>query len=141
MKTFDANDLYQGQNFSKVLSSLVALNKVTADIGLGSDSVCARPSSHRIKSFDSLGSQSLHSRTSKLFQGQYRSLDMTDNSNHQLVVRAKFNFQQTNEDELSFSKGDIIHVTRVEEGGWWEGTLNGKTGWFPSNYVREIKSN
>ncbi|XP_026718346.1 rho guanine nucleotide exchange factor 7 isoform X1 [Athene cunicularia] len=66
---------------------------------------------------------------------------MTDNSNHQLVVRAKFNFQQTNEDELSFSKGDIIHVTRVEEGGWWEGTLNGKTGWFPSNYVREIKSN
>uniref|UniRef100_A0A8C0FIH1 Rho guanine nucleotide exchange factor 7 n=1 Tax=Bubo bubo TaxID=30461 RepID=A0A8C0FIH1_BUBBB len=140
-KTFDANDLYQGQNFSKVLSSLVALNKVTADIGLGSDSVCARPSSHRIKSFDSLGSQSLHSRTSKLFQGQYRSLDMTDNSNHQLVVRAKFNFQQTNEDELSFSKGDIIHVTRVEEGGWWEGTLNGKTGWFPSNYVREIKSN
>lgn len=66
---------------------------------------------------------------------------MTDNSNHQLVVRAKFNFQQTNEDELSFSKGDVIHVTRVEEGGWWEGTLNGKTGWFPSNYVREIKSN
>ncbi|PKU42525.1 hypothetical protein llap_7167 [Limosa lapponica baueri] len=30
LKTFDANDLYQGQNFSKVLSSLVALNKVTA---------------------------------------------------------------------------------------------------------------
>ncbi|KAM9034935.1 rho guanine nucleotide exchange factor 7 isoform X3 [Sarcophilus harrisii] len=141
LETFDANDLYQGQNFNKVLSSLVTLNKVTADIGLGSDSVCARPSSHRIKSFDSLGSQSLLNRTSKLFQGQYRSLDMTDNSNHQLVVRAKFNFQQTNEDELSFAKGDIIHVTRVEEGGWWEGTHNGKTGWFPSNYVREIKSN
>nr|XP_008540111.1 PREDICTED: rho guanine nucleotide exchange factor 7 isoform X1 [Equus przewalskii] len=139
MKTFDANDLYQGQNFNKVLSSLVTLNKVTADIGLGSDSVCARPTSHRIKSFDSLGSQPSHSRTSKLFQGQYRSLDMTDNSNNQLVVRAKFNFQQTNEDELSFSKGDVIHVTRVEEGGWWEGTHNGRTGWFPSNYVREIK--
>ncbi|XP_063648403.1 rho guanine nucleotide exchange factor 7 isoform X9 [Pan troglodytes] len=140
LETFDANDLYQGQNFNKVLSSLVTLNKVTADIGLGSDSVCARPSSHRIKSFDSLGSQSLHTRTSKLFQGQYRSLDMTDNSNNQLVVRAKFNFQQTNEDELSFSKGDVIHVTRVEEGGWWEGTLNGRTGWFPSNYVREVKA-
>ncbi|XP_058404479.1 rho guanine nucleotide exchange factor 7 isoform X3 [Diceros bicornis minor] len=139
LETFDANDLYQGQNFNKVLSSLVTLNKVTADIGLGSDSVCARPSSHRIKSFDSLGSQPSHSRTSKLFQGQYRSLDMTDNSNNQLVVRAKFNFQQTNEDELSFSKGDVIHVTRVEEGGWWEGTHNGRTGWFPSNYVREIK--
>ncbi|XP_026971613.1 rho guanine nucleotide exchange factor 7 isoform X2 [Sagmatias obliquidens] len=139
LETFDANDLYQGQNFNKVLSSLVTLNKVTADIGLGSDSVCARPSSHRIKSFDSLGSQPSHGRTSKLFQGQYRSLDMTDNSNNQLVVRAKFNFQQTNEDELSFAKGDVIHVTRVEEGGWWEGTHSGRTGWFPSNYVREIK--
>ncbi|MGH0115054.1 UNVERIFIED_CONTAM: hypothetical protein FKN15_074195 [Acipenser sinensis] len=119
-KTFDANDLYQGQNFSKVLNSLVALNKVTAgcdlpfpDIGVGSDSVCARhSSSHRIKSFDSLGSQSSLSRTSKLFQSQYRSLDMTDNSNHQLVVKARFNFQQTNEDELSFAKGEIIHVLR-----------------------------
>ncbi|XP_030057397.1 rho guanine nucleotide exchange factor 7 isoform X3 [Microcaecilia unicolor] len=140
LETFDANDLYQGHNFNKVLNSLVALNKVTADIGLGSDSVCARPSSHRIKSFDSLGSQSVLSRTSKLFQGQYRSLDMTDNSNHQMVVRAKFNFQQRNEDELSFLKGDIIHVTRVEEGGWWEGSQSGKTGWFPSNYVREIKA-
>ncbi|KAK6487059.1 rho guanine nucleotide exchange factor 7-like isoform X1 [Huso huso] len=140
VETFDANDLYQGQNFSKVLNSLVALNKVTADIGVGSDSVCARhSSSHRIKSFDSLGSQSSLSRTSKLFQSQYRSLDMTDNSNHQLVVKARFNFQQTNEDELSFAKGEIIHVLRVEEGGWWEGMLNGKSGWFPSNYVREVK--
>nr|XP_058897894.1 rho guanine nucleotide exchange factor 7 isoform X6 [Kogia breviceps] len=158
LETFDANDLYQGQNFNKVLSSLVTLNKVTAvsdpwegqlaldtsllirkNIGLGSDSVCARPSSHRIKSFDSLGPQPSHGRTSKLFQGQYRSLDMTDNSNNRLVVRAKFNFQQTNEDELSFAKGDVIHVTRVEEGGWWEGTHGGRTGWFPSNYVREIK--
>ncbi|KAM8965540.1 rho guanine nucleotide exchange factor 6 isoform 3-T3 [Sarcophilus harrisii] len=66
---------------------------------------------------------------------------MTENGNHQLVVKARFNFKQTNEDELSVCKGDIIYVTRVEEGGWWEGTLNGKTGWFPSNYVREIKPN
>uniref|UniRef100_A0A8D0FZV4 Rho guanine nucleotide exchange factor 7 n=1 Tax=Strix occidentalis caurina TaxID=311401 RepID=A0A8D0FZV4_STROC len=117
LETFDANDLYQGQNFSKVLSSLVALNKVTAG------------------AWEHPPPRALTARTGGA------GADMTDNSNHQLVVRAKFNFQQTNEDELSFSKGDIIHVTRVEEGGWWEGTLNGKTGWFPSNYVREIKSN
>ncbi|XP_010829845.1 PREDICTED: rho guanine nucleotide exchange factor 7 [Bison bison bison] len=121
MKTFDANDLYQGQNFNKVLSSLVTLNKVTADIGLGSDSVCTRPSSHRIKSFDSLGPQPAHGRTSQLFQGQYRSLDMTDNSNNQLVVRAKFNFQQTNEDELSFAKGDtaVLCLRLGPECGFW----------------------
>uniref|UniRef100_A0A4W3IMB0 Rho guanine nucleotide exchange factor (GEF) 7a n=1 Tax=Callorhinchus milii TaxID=7868 RepID=A0A4W3IMB0_CALMI len=142
VETFDANDLFQGQNFNKVLSSLVALNKVTADIGVGSDSVCARHSSQRIKSVDSLaGSHLSLGRTSKHFHGKYRSLDMSDNSNYQMVVKARFNFQQNNEDELSFAKGDIIHVCRVEEGGWWEGLLNGKTGWFPSNYVREIKSN
>lgn len=55
------------------------------------------------------------------------------------MVKARFNFKQNNEDELSFNKGDMILVTRQEEGGWWEGTLNGKTGWFPSNYVREVK--
>lgn len=57
----------------------------------------------------------------------------------QVMVKARFNFKQNNEDELSFSKGDMIIVTRQEDGGWWEGTLNSKTGWFPSNYVREIK--
>lgn len=56
-----------------------------------------------------------------------------------LLVKARFAFQQTNEDELSFSKGDIVVVTRQEDGGWWEGSLNGKSGWFPSNYVRELK--
>lgn len=56
-----------------------------------------------------------------------------------LLVKARFAFQQTNEDELSFSKGDIIIVTRQEDGGWWEGSLKGKSGWFPSNYVRELK--
>lgn len=55
------------------------------------------------------------------------------------LVKARFAFQQTNEDELSFAKGDIISVSRQEEGGWWEGSLNGKSGWFPSNYVRELK--
>ncbi|KAG7467198.1 hypothetical protein MATL_G00150880 [Megalops atlanticus] len=139
IEVFEAHDLFQGQNFSKVLNSLVALNKVSTDICVGRDSVCVRQSTHRIKSFDSLGSQSSLTRSSKLLQNQYHSLDMTENSNHQAVVKARFNFQQTNEDELSFSKGDIIHVTRMEDGGWWEGTFNGKTGWFPSNYVREVK--
>uniref|UniRef100_A0A8C4Z1Y7 Rho guanine nucleotide exchange factor (GEF) 7b n=1 Tax=Gadus morhua TaxID=8049 RepID=A0A8C4Z1Y7_GADMO len=57
----------------------------------------------------------------------------------QTLVKARFPFQQTNEDELSFSKGDLITVLRQEEGGWWEGALGGRTGWFPNNYVREVK--
>ncbi|MEQ2217598.1 hypothetical protein XENOCAPTIV_016254 [Xenoophorus captivus] len=49
-----------------------------------------------------------------------------------VMVKARFNFKQNNEDELSFNKGEVILVTRQEEGGWWEGTLNGRTGWLSS---------
>uniref|UniRef100_A0A8C7H4N3 Rho guanine nucleotide exchange factor 7 n=1 Tax=Oncorhynchus kisutch TaxID=8019 RepID=A0A8C7H4N3_ONCKI len=122
------------------LNAMYLLYSLSVDIGVGSDSVCARHSSaYRIKSFESLASQSSLGRSSKLLQNQFRSLDMSEGSGTQLLVKARFNFEQTNEDELSFNKGDVINVTRQEEGGWWEGNFNSKTGWFPSNYVREIK--
>ncbi|XP_014251726.1 rho guanine nucleotide exchange factor 7 isoform X2 [Cimex lectularius] len=53
------------------------------------------------------------------------------------LVQAIYSFKGQNNDELCFKKGDIITVTQEEEGGWWEGTLGEKTGWFPSNYVKE----
>ncbi|XP_068140641.1 rho guanine nucleotide exchange factor 7 isoform X3 [Drosophila tropicalis] len=57
-----------------------------------------------------------------------------------LVVQAEFSFMGSNNDELCFKKGDLITVTQREDGGWWEGTLNDKTGWFPSNYVNEYNA-
>uniref|UniRef100_A0A8C5RPR5 Rac/Cdc42 guanine nucleotide exchange factor 6 n=1 Tax=Laticauda laticaudata TaxID=8630 RepID=A0A8C5RPR5_LATLA len=119
VELFDAHDLYTGENFSKVLTSLSSLNKATE------------------------GKAEKKKGISQYFLANFSCLhfpEMTENGSHQLVVKARFQFKQTNEDELTINKGDIIYVTRTEEGGWWEGTLNGKTGWFPSNYVREIKS-
>ncbi|XP_077368393.1 rho guanine nucleotide exchange factor 7b isoform X3 [Festucalex cinctus] len=138
VEPFEVNDLLQGLNFTKVLNCLVALNKATEATEDSDVSDCAPHSATlRIKSFDSLNSQS---RSSKLQPPQFRSLDMSEGSGcGHFLFKARFPFQQTNEDELSFSKGDIINVSRQEEGGWWEGSLNGKTGWFPSNYVRELK--
>ncbi|XP_071838530.1 rho guanine nucleotide exchange factor 7-like isoform X2 [Apostichopus japonicus] len=52
-------------------------------------------------------------------------------------VRARFNFPGTGEDELAFSKGDIITVTQIVDGGWWEGMMGESFGWFPSNYVKD----
>jgi len=54
------------------------------------------------------------------------------------LVKAVYKFKGTNNDELKFKKGDVITVTQKEEGGWWEGTLDARTGWFPSNYVEEL---
>lgn len=55
-----------------------------------------------------------------------------------VVAKAKFNFEGKNNDELTFFKNDMITVTQQIEGGWWEGTINGKTGWFPANYASVI---
>ncbi|CAF4758928.1 unnamed protein product, partial [Rotaria magnacalcarata] len=32
----------------------------------------------------------------------------------------------------------IVLTQAPADGGWWEGTLNNKTGWFPSNYVEQV---
>lgn len=34
--------------------------------------------------------------------------------------------------------GDPITVLQQPEGGWWEGTVGGKVGWFPSNHVKPM---
>ncbi|XP_077041962.1 rho guanine nucleotide exchange factor 6 isoform X2 [Agelaius phoeniceus] len=139
VEVFDPHDLYTGDQFSKVLSTLTAVNKATED------QLSKGPCSHLSSLNSTAGepqsdSKSTASQSARVLRRQSKPVEMTENGSHQLVVKARFNFKQTNEDELSVNKGDIIYVTRVEEGGWWEGTLNGKTGWFPSNYVREIKS-
>ncbi|XP_032475070.1 rho guanine nucleotide exchange factor 6 isoform X3 [Phocoena sinus] len=138
VEVFDPDDLHAGVNFSKVLSTLLAVNKATED--QLSERPCGRSSSLSAANSSQTNSQGAVSSTAPGLQRQSKPVEMTENGSHQLIVKARFNFKQTNEDELSVCKGDIIYVTRVEEGGWWEGTLNGRTGWFPSNYVREIKS-
>ncbi|NWX19256.1 ARHG6 factor, partial [Aegotheles bennettii] len=139
VEVFDPHDLYTGEQFPKVLSTLTAVNKATED------QPSKGPCPHLLSLSSTAGgphtdSNGTASKSARVLRRQSKLVEMTENGSHQLVVKARFNFKQTNEDELSVNKGDIIYVTRVEEGGWWEGTLNGKTGWFPSNYVREIKS-
>ncbi|XP_072913843.1 rho guanine nucleotide exchange factor 6 isoform X3 [Hemitrygon akajei] len=134
-QTFDVYDLYKGQNFNKVLTTLSALNKATEERGSGR--TCSSFSFNHSNSTNS--TQAPATKAARTLRRQSKNLDMTENGSHQLVVKAKFSFKQNNEDELSFSKGDILYVTRVEDGGWWEGSFKGRSGWFPSNYVREIK--
>nr|XP_031839141.1 rho guanine nucleotide exchange factor 7 isoform X2 [Nomia melanderi] len=54
-------------------------------------------------------------------------------------VTALYSFKGKNNDELCFKKGDTIMIMQMDDEGWWEGTLNDKTGWFPSNYVKECR--
>ncbi len=36
---------------------------------------------------------------------------------------------------LSFRAGEVIHVLNRDATGWWDGELEGRRGWFPSNYI------
>jgi len=51
--------------------------------------------------------------------------------------RALYNFDGEQDGDLTFRKGEIIYVQK-KEGSWWEGTCNGKSGAFPSNYVAKV---
>ena len=36
---------------------------------------------------------------------------------------------------LAFQAGQVIHVLNRDPSGWWDGEVDGRRGWFPSNYV------
>jgi hypothetical protein len=51
-------------------------------------------------------------------------------------VIALYPFNANNSDELTFQKHDVIAVIDREDIDWWEGELNGKTGFFPGTRLR-----
>ncbi|XP_078062758.1 GRB2-related adapter protein 2-like [Mustelus asterias] len=53
-------------------------------------------------------------------------------------VRAMFDFAAEADDELEFKSGDIIEVLDSTDPSWWKGSLWGRIGLFPSNYVASI---
>jgi hypothetical protein len=54
------------------------------------------------------------------------------------IVRAQFDFDASDPSALSFKSGDVIEVYTMLESGWWDGMLDGRRGWFPSNFVEEL---
>ena len=49
-----------------------------------------------------------------------------------------FIFFLENDSELDFNEGDIIQVEEQIDENWLSGSLNGKTGIFPTNYVEKM---
>ena len=57
-------------------------------------------------------------------------------------ARALYDYDATNDEELSFSEGQLIRILRRDENGvddgWWEGEVDGRVGVFPSLVVEEL---
>ncbi|MEQ2270781.1 hypothetical protein XENORESO_012694 [Xenotaenia resolanae] len=54
--------------------------------------------------------------------------------------KVEFEYQPVNEDELELKVGDVVDIIEEVEDGWWSGSLNGKSGLFPSNFVKELET-
>lgn len=55
-----------------------------------------------------------------------------------LQVRAMYDFNAEDADELNFHAGDIIEVLDQSDRFWWKGLLRGRTGLFPVNYTNPV---
>ncbi|XP_045435798.1 intersectin-1 isoform X4 [Pipistrellus kuhlii] len=51
-------------------------------------------------------------------------------------VIGMYDYTAQNDDELAFSKGQVITVLNKEDPDWWKGEVGGRVGLFPSNYVK-----
>ncbi|ELR20066.1 SH3 domain containing protein [Acanthamoeba castellanii str. Neff] len=57
----------------------------------------------------------------------------------EVKARALFDYEATNETELSFKAGEILTVSEQDESGWWYADLNGKQGFVPNNYLTVVE--
>jgi len=57
---------------------------------------------------------------------------------NQPTCQALYDFEPENAGELGFREGDMIALKHKVDENWFEGTFQGKTGFFPINYVQVL---
>ena len=56
------------------------------------------------------------------------------------LVQALYDYEPEERSELALRKGDIIRVIESVYKDWWKGSLYGKIGMFPVNYVEKVSA-
>lgn len=54
-------------------------------------------------------------------------------------MRALYDFQGIEDDELNFKEGDVLtQLSSQDDQGWCQGRFQGKVGHFPGSYVEPL---
>ena len=53
--------------------------------------------------------------------------------------KALFDFTPLEEGELMLKRGQEVHILDDTDPNWWRGTVDGKSGMFPANYVTTVE--
>jgi hypothetical protein len=59
-----------------------------------------------------------------------------------MIIHSKFSrcfFFFNSEDEISLNKGVWVNVLQKKNDGWWLVQYEKQRGWFPSNYLIEVR--
>ena len=57
-----------------------------------------------------------------------------------VIAKVVDDYDAEYDDEISLKIGELVEVLDQTDTDWWKGSLNGKVGLFPSNYVKLGKS-
>ncbi|XP_016943713.1 endophilin-A [Drosophila suzukii] len=65
-----------------------------------------------------------------------KSMAITPQRQQQPCCQALYDFEPENPGELAFKENDIITLLNRVDDNWYEGAVNGRTGYFPQSYVQ-----
>jgi hypothetical protein len=49
-------------------------------------------------------------------------------------------FKSNDDPSFFFNEDEVLLITDQDDKGWYNGSINGKTGWFPASFVEIIES-